>query len=306
MQIVDAGLKFRNKLNKRSRTEYIVLHHAAALKCSPADIHRWHLERGWAGAGYHYLVRKDGTVYSLRPEDTVGAHCEGYNSRSIGVCAEGNFDVEQMEERQRASLHNLVRYLKDEYPEAKIVGHRELAATNCPGKNYPLEEIKKAAEKTWIDDVKDTVLKRTSRGDTVKRLQEALKQLGFNPGSIDGIFGPKTQAAVKAFQQKYGLTVDGIVGPQTWGKINQLLNSSTSTSTSKPASTPLLKNGSRGEDVRRLQEILKQLGFDPGPIDGIFGPKTEAAVKAFQKKYGLVVDGIVGPQTWRKLAEVIR
>jgi peptidoglycan hydrolase-like protein with peptidoglycan-binding domain len=68
---------------------------------------------------------------------------------------------------------------------------------------------------------------------------------------------------------------------------------------------PLLKRGSRGEDVRRLQEALKRLGFDPGPIDGIFGPKTEAAVKAFQKKYGLVVDGIVGPQTWAKINELL-
>lgn len=223
MQIINANLKFRNHLSRRSSTQYIVLHHAAASVCSPEDIHEWHLKRGWAGAGYHYFVRKDGIVYSLRPENTVGAHCQGYNSKSIGICCEGNFEVEQMGEKQSAALIELVRYLKKKYPNAKIVGHRDLAATNCPGKNYPLAKVKEAVENTWIEKAKTMLLKVGSRGETVRKLQEMLNSLGFNCGAADGIFGPKTQAAVKAFQKKYGLVADGIVGPQTWRKLAEVV-----------------------------------------------------------------------------------
>lgn len=148
MQIINANLQFREKLDVRSATQYIVLHHAAASVSSPEDIHRWHLDRGWAGAGYHYLVRKDGTVYSLRPENTVGAHCKGYNTVSVGVCCEGNFEVEQMGEKQRLALIDLVCYLKEKYPSASIVEHKELAATACAGRNFPL-----AVVKTMVNDI---------------------------------------------------------------------------------------------------------------------------------------------------------
>lgn len=223
MQVINANLKFNGRLTKRAETQYIVLHHAAASNCSPEDIHSWHLKRGWIGAGYHYLVRKDGTVYSLRPENTVGAHCEGYNSRSIGICCEGNFDVEQMGEKQKTALIELVSSLKKKYLNARIVGHRDLAATNCPGKNYPLAEVKEAAENTWIEKVKNTVLKKGSSGDAVKKLQEALNGFGFSCGAADGVFGAKTEAAVKAFQRKYGLAADGIVGPKTWAKLAEVM-----------------------------------------------------------------------------------
>jgi putative chitinase len=124
-------------------------------------------------------------------------------------------------------------------------------------------------------------LRRGSRGEAVEQMQRMLKAAGFNPGPLDGIFGPKTQAAVKAFQQAKGIGVDGIVGPQTWGKLDG----------------GGLREGSRGPAVTDLQNQLKAAGFDPGPIDGIFGPKTEAAVKAYQQAKGLEVDGIVGPKT---------
>ena len=62
----------------------------------------------------------------------------------------------------------------------------------------------------------------------------------------------------------------------------------------------LLRNGSRGEEVRELQQKLSDAGFDPGPIDGIFGSKTDAAVRKFQESKGITVDGIVGPMTWSK------
>ena len=68
-------------------------------------------------------------------------------------------------------------------------------------------------------------------------------------------------------------------------------------------STPVLRKGSKGEAVSRLQQGLYQLGYDPGTVDGIFGPNTERAVKEFQTNNGLDVDGIVGPRTWTALEE---
>jgi peptidoglycan hydrolase-like protein with peptidoglycan-binding domain len=66
---------------------------------------------------------------------------------------------------------------------------------------------------------------------------------------------------------------------------------------------PVLKKGSKGEAVKRLQQSLYQLGYDPGTVDGIFGPKTESAVKAFQRSAGIDVDGIVGEITWTTIEE---
>nr|WP_304528698.1 peptidoglycan-binding protein [Archangium sp. Cb G35] len=134
-------------------------------------------------------------------------------------------------------------------------------------------------------------MKLGASGASVKTLQQALANAGFSPGSVDGQFGPKTAAAVKAFQNARGLVADGIVGPKTWAKLTA------------PAggATPTLKQGATGASVTNLQKLLAQHGFNPGPADGQFGPKTTAAVKAFQNAKGLAADGVVGPKTWAKL-----
>ncbi len=137
-------------------------------------------------------------------------------------------------------------------------------------------------------------LKLGSSGASVRTLQQALANAGFSPGAIDGQFGPKTAAAVKSFQSAKGLVADGIVGPKTWAKLN-------ATSSSQGGSGPTLKQGHSGAPVTALQNRLNQLGFNAGAADGQFGPKTTAAVKAFQRAKGLTADGIVGPKTWNKL-----
>lgn len=130
-------------------------------------------------------------------------------------------------------------------------------------------------------------LQNGSSGTDVLRLQRILvmnKLLDYT--GIDGNFGAQTEAAVKAFQQSNGLTVDGIVGPLTWQAL--------------PADpdTPELSNGSSGSEVSAMQQVLKNAGLYTGPIDGDFGPDTEAAVRAYQTQRGVTVDGIVGDQTW--------
>ena len=134
-------------------------------------------------------------------------------------------------------------------------------------------------------------------GDAVKTLQEKLNAKGFNSGNVDGIFGAKTYAAVTAFQKANGLGVDGIVGKLTWGK----LYDATPVNVTPVTTQPMLRTGSRGDAVRKLQEMLNAKGYTCGNVDGIFGSKTYAAVLAFQKANGLGADGIVGPLTWGKL-----
>ena len=128
-------------------------------------------------------------------------------------------------------------------------------------------------------------------GDAVRRLQRALRRTPDLGLSVDGVFGPKTETAVKGFQQGAGLVVDGIVGPLTWGALPE------------GGPMPTLQEGSTGEVVRSLQQILTngapgQWNTTPGAIDGNFGPNTKASVKAFQVWGGVTSDGVVGDQTW--------
>lgn len=144
MNIVEHKYSFASGLVKRKSTTDIILHHAAALKCSANDIHSWHLQNGWAGIGYHFLVRKDGSVHRGRPIDTVGAHAGNHNSYSIGVCFEGNFETEKMGEAQKEAGAELVTYLRELFPSIKTVGkHKDYNSTACPGKNFPFDYISK-------------------------------------------------------------------------------------------------------------------------------------------------------------------
>jgi peptidoglycan hydrolase-like protein with peptidoglycan-binding domain len=127
----------------------------------------------------------------------------------------------------------------------------------------------------------------------VRTLQYLLRARGHTV-TVDGIFGPRTDAAVRAFQQERSLVVDGIVGPHTWRAL-----------------IVEVQKGSQGDAVRGVQEEFqfRNLSGDPSrglQIDGIFGPKTDAAVRGFQHAIAqdvpsMAVDGIVGPMTWQAL-----
>jgi peptidoglycan hydrolase-like protein with peptidoglycan-binding domain len=143
-------------------------------------------------------------------------------------------------------------------------------------------KIGKLAPEPW------PLVRQGSRGHPVQTLQYLLGAHG-HPVTVDGIFGPDTDAAVRAFQQAGHLTVDGLVGPETWSAL--IVQASL---------------GSTGDAVRAVQEEFqfRDLSGDLGTglqVDGIFGPKTDAAVRGFQQALGLAVDGIVGPQTWLAL-----
>jgi murein L,D-transpeptidase YcbB/YkuD len=121
----------------------------------------------------------------------------------------------------------------------------------------------------------------------VRVMQYLLEDRGMAV-TIDGIFGPNTETAVKGFQADNGLQQDGIVGELTWSRLIRTL-----------------QEGSSGAAVKAVQVILSRIVL-PLDVDGIFGPNTESAVKGFQADNSLQQDGIVGPQTWRALAHAAR
>ena len=144
-----------------------------------------------------------------------------------------------------------------------------------------------------------TLLKYGSRGDSVRDLQGALNALGYDCGTPDGIFGGRTVSAVKAFQRDHGLSADGIAGRRTLNAINGAEPSGNDNPA--PADYAMLKKGSRGSDVKSLQQRLNDLGYGCGVADGIYGSGTEEAVRRFQGVNGLTTDGIAGPVTQAKL-----
>jgi N-acetyl-anhydromuramyl-L-alanine amidase AmpD len=190
VQIIEANLEFRNRLAKRSRTDYIVLHHADWSECSVYDIHRSHLAKGWAGIGYAYFVSKDGEVYQGRPPDAIGAHCKNYNARSVGICAEGDYETEQMPGYQKNAIVSLLVWLKKQYPNAKIVGHRDLFPTACPGRNYPFLEILEAVKVKVLFKEVAGLFKDVPDNHWAKGSIERLAKLGLLKGDPKGNFQP--------------------------------------------------------------------------------------------------------------------
>ncbi len=142
-------------------------------------------------------------------------------------------------------------------------------------------------------------------GDFVREVQEDLIKAGFplRRYGADGIYGPETQQAVMKFQEKYDLLVDGLVGNQTLTKLNEVLEDGNS-ETDFPLPDGILRRGDEGNKVRQLQRALQHINFDPKGIDGIYGPKTEDAVRRFQSMYAaLKNDGIYGPNTKKFIAK---
>ena len=171
------------------------------------------------------------------------------------------------------------------------------AATAAPG------------AQSWATSTEDynagyPVLMMGSTGTDVSDLQARLTELGYYTGAIDGRYASGTQTAVQEFQERNGLTADGIAGRQT----QDLLYSGsaqpkyvTVSASGDAEEYLLLKQGTSGVEVRKLQGRLAELGYYAGGVDGIYGETTASAVKAFQRANGLSGDGQAGVQTQSKL-----
>lgn len=155
MNVIDTGLKFAEFTQPRSATDKIVIHHADMLG-SVEDVHNLHLKNGWAGIGYHFYVRRDGKIYKGRPEELIGAHCINHNNTSIGVCFEGRYDtIATMPNAQLEAGKELIKYLRDKYPGARLYKHSDLYATACPGRYFPYNELTEegASKISTVNDI---------------------------------------------------------------------------------------------------------------------------------------------------------
>lgn len=131
-----------------TKITHLVVHYSASYadqNLTVKDIDRMHRDRGWQMVGYHYVIRRDGTVERGRPDSMVGAHVGGQNTGKLGICWIGGLDratgpnkgVDNRTEVQTTALIALIRELLKKYPGAKVVGHRDLAPTQCPGFDVP-------------------------------------------------------------------------------------------------------------------------------------------------------------------------
>lgn len=232
MNIIETNLQF-GTLTARKSTTRAILHHAEAKTCSAADIHNWHKQRGWTGAGYHFLVRKNGKVYRLRPEWTVGAHAAGANSDSLGICFEGAYNTEYMGQAQIQAGRELVTYLKSKYGISLVQRHKDVGSTDCPGAHFPFSEITNGTVNskpvTTVPDNTTTggnaymfrvrEIGNGDYGNDVLLAQEILGSRGYYTGELDKGFGPLMEAATKRYQtDRKGACgkADGIIGAKTW------------------------------------------------------------------------------------------
>ena len=265
MNIIETNLSF-GALSKRKSTKKIIAHHADAVSCTVEDIHRWHKNNGWSGIGYHFFIRKDGSIYRGRPIDTIGSHCLNQNSDSIGICLEGCLSQEKPSTAQISSIKELIGYLKSMYGNIPAKGHKEFMPTDCPGSlmDYMGElngtaqaaiPTQPSCKKTWEYYI---------NGDLVLRLQHELN-VQFNAGiKEDGYLGDQSLEALK-----------GVV----------------------------IKRGAKGNITKIIQERLMQLGFKLPRFgaDSDFGGETENILRQFQADRGLSADAIAGINTLKEL-----
>jgi peptidoglycan hydrolase-like protein with peptidoglycan-binding domain len=280
---------------------------------------RFHvMSRGFADIAQHVTLFPDGTFLTGRNFAKNPASILGHNS-GLPFCVEmvGNFDVgnDVFEGAQKEAMLKLAKYFRDQNKYVRF--HNENSAKSCPGTSVDKTEFLREvdefgvvvpAPKTEVKSVvvraTNSLLERGDKGEAVGDLQRKLKGFNFYAGRIDNHFGPLTEAAVEQFQRVARIGVDGIVGPQTQ---KALAEYQPNKSSNLPLPDGVLREGDSGEAVKQLQRALKEAKFDPGAIDGKYGPATADAVYRFQLMYrDLADDGVYGKNTRKKLAEVLK
>ncbi|MDO5022040.1 MAG: peptidoglycan-binding protein, partial [Eubacteriales bacterium] len=172
-------------------------------------------------------------------------------------------------------------------------------STNIP--NLPSGDTTNVSQEKISSYSNYSSLSEGSSGDSVKALQEALKELGFHKGKVDGKFGAATKKSVLSFQEKNKLPVNGVADPECQYLLFEVgaLNSKGKKTQIKtlPINAEVLRPGDKGIPVENLQNRLKELGYYSGKIDGKYGNGTTKAVKDFQRDNKLKVDGKAGQKT---------
>jgi len=199
VKIRETNLDF-GSLTNRATTDMIVLHHTGEndIDASAEQIHGWHLNQEWAGIGYHFVIRKDGTIERGRPEWAVGSHAYGENSHTLGIHISGDFEQAKPTENQIESCAALIADLCEKYniscDRTHIVGHGELMPTACPGKNLQAllnngALIDKANKYLLGISNKDKPPEEKLWNDIQEKIWDFFKNKGLNDYAIAGIMG---------------------------------------------------------------------------------------------------------------------
>ncbi|MGY4914835.1 peptidoglycan-binding protein [Streptomyces sp. 900116325] len=275
----------------------------------------------------HYVVRSsDGQITQTVRDSDTAYHAKQANASALGIEHEGYIDDPSWftDTMYRASAA-LTRALCDKYgipkDRAHIIGHDEAPGTDHtdPGRYWDWNRYMGFVEgdsssgnsgstsngsgtnggtsgstgdggsSDGLGFASYPLLQSGASGAHVTAVQQLLNTQGFAAGAADGSFGAATLSAVKAYQTSHGLPAGGIVGPKTW------------TALLSAGSTPTLRQGDSGADVKRLQRSLTAaLGTTVDAV-GTFGPVTATAVRTYQTRQGLAVTGIVSSNTWAAL-----
>jgi N-acetylmuramoyl-L-alanine amidase len=190
--------------------EYIIIHHSATAQGDAETFRRAHKAKGWRDIGYHYVIGNgtysgDGEVETGRPENESGAHCsaDGMNFKSIGICLVGNFDIDKPSIAQMEALEILCRDIMARYkiPVSKVLGHGEVDATNCPGKNFDMAAFRKRLEAKKVE-------KKDYEGHWAETYIKKAINYGYMTGYPDGSFKPDNPISRAEFARVLSFIID--------------------------------------------------------------------------------------------------
>ncbi len=276
------------------------------LHCSASDvlahdnvetIREWHLARDFSDIGYHFFIHKNGDISRGRDIEKTPAAQRGHNLRTIAICLHG-LKKEKFTALQHEALRTLCTDIDKAYlKQVSFHGHCEVSAKACPVIDYKkilkLDRYGSLGLDTPVITTTENNFPRLNFGDQgedVRKLQELLKI------KIDGDYGPITLEKVKEFKRQNDLYPSGIVTKQVWILLTKPILENVKTV--DVHNLPDLKIGSRGKSVEFLQELLFI------KVDGIFGPMTGKAVKAFKKEHNFYPSDIVQKHIWKLLLDL--
>jgi N-acetyl-anhydromuramyl-L-alanine amidase AmpD len=225
-QLVDVrgSVKRNGSYQKRSLSQItgIARHHSATTSGDAFSFANYHVDTlGWPSVGYHFVITKDGTIQWANGIDRVSYHVGNNNTPLIGVCLVGSGSFTEAQERSFFDLQAALRGTDGvEVSISDVKGHREYpghSSNTCPG--IDMDIVREAVREGHpVGEDLTPTLRPGDNGPAVARMQQLLMDAGEKLPlyGADGDFGDETENAVRSFQESQNLTVDGIVGPNTW------------------------------------------------------------------------------------------